>query len=60
MIRASYESAPRTEVRLVPNRTRTPFPQQAACTMKAWSKVRGPFAITYLLLYIGIAAAWLS
>jgi len=28
--------------------------------MKAWSKVRGPFAITYLLLYIGIAAAWLS
>jgi hypothetical protein len=28
--------------------------------MKVWSKVRGPFGITYLLLYVGIAAAWLS
>jgi len=28
--------------------------------MKVWSKVRGSFAITYLLLCVGIAAAWLS
>jgi hypothetical protein len=28
--------------------------------MKAWSKVRGPFRMTYLLLYVGFAAAWLA